>query len=136
MDSWSDIFAPLLGRILMGGFFLWNGIEAALNFPAATLVFVNVGMPYPLSMAFAAILIEVLCGILLIVGSYTKPAATSLAIFVLCSSFLYSTKGNSGMSEAYFLQDMAIIGGLLFISAYGSGSRSPDWKFATKTKKK
>jgi putative oxidoreductase len=118
----------LIGRILMGGFFLWNGIEATLNFESATMVFASVKMPHPEVFAMIAIAIEVVCGILLVVGTYTRPAAITLSVFVFSTSLLHPGTANS-FSQMLFLQDMAIIGGLLYISAYGSGFWSNDWKY-------
>ncbi|HEV8666896.1 MAG TPA: DoxX family protein [Candidatus Paceibacterota bacterium] len=128
MDSWSDIFAPLVGRIFMGGFFLWNGIEAALNFPATTVLFVTAGMPGPIGLALVAVAVEVVCGILLVVGSFTKYSAILLSCFVFLTALLHPGTSNA-ISQTLFLQDMAIIGGLFYISAYGSGAWSTDWKY-------
>jgi len=128
MDNWSDIFAPLIGRILMGGFFLWNGIEATLNFPNTVVVFANVGSPSPIALALLAIAIEVGCGILLIVGLWSRVAALVLVGFVVATAFM-QTGAQTPLAQALFLQDVAIIGGLLYVSAYGAGAWSTSWHY-------
>ncbi len=128
MDNWSDIFAPLIGRILMGGFFLWNGIEATLNFPNTTAAFATLGSPSPVALALIAIAVEVMCGIFLIVGLWSRVAALALVVFVVGTAFLQSG-AQSPIQQALFLQDMAIIGGLLYVSAYGAGAWSTAWKY-------
>ncbi len=128
MHNYGDIFAPLIGRILVGGFFIWNGIETALNFPAAVGSIITTGAPMPVALAVASIAIEVLCGIALVVGFKTSPAALLLALYVIVVAFFY-TGFSSGSAQTLFLQDMAIVGGLLYISAYGSGSWASDWHY-------
>lgn len=128
MDSWSDIFAPLIGRILMGGFFLWNGVQAALNFPSTVVTFANASLPSPVEFAIAAIAVEVLCGILLVVGLWSRPASLVLVGFVIFAALMHPGL-ESSMSQALFLQDMAIIGGLLYVSAYGAGVWSTAWPY-------
>ncbi len=125
MHNYGDIFAPLIGRILVGGFFIWNGIEVALNFTNVVGTLINLDAPWPLTLAILAISIEVLCGIALVVGFKTSPAALTLALYVIVVAFFYTGFGNSS-SQALFLQDMAIVGGLLYISAYGAGSWAGD----------
>jgi putative oxidoreductase len=128
MDSWSDIFAPLIGRILMGGFFLWNGIEATLNFANTAVLFAKTPLPYPIEFAIGAIAIEVLCGILLIVGLWSRVASLALVGFVVFAALLHPGL-ESSVTQALFLQDMAIIGGLLYVSAYGAGVWSTSWPY-------
>jgi putative oxidoreductase len=126
--SWSDIFAPLIGRILMGGFFLWNGIEATLNFANTTATLATIGSPSPLVLALLAVAIEVGCGVLLVVGLWSRVAALVLVVFVVGTAFLQASP-QSALAQALFLQDMAIVGGLLYVSAYGSGAWSTAWPY-------
>jgi putative oxidoreductase len=128
MDNWSDIFAPLIGRILMGGFFLWNGIISALNFPNTTVMFATAGSPNPTALAIVAIAVEVICGIALVVGVQCRVASLALVVFVIGSAFLQQGI-QSELTQTLFLQNMAIVGGLLYVSAYGSGAWSPAWKY-------
>jgi putative oxidoreductase len=126
MENYGDIFAPLIGRILVGGFFIWNGILATLNLSSTVSSMIAVGAPMPTALAIAAIAVEVLCGIALVVGFKTSPAALILALYVVVVAFFYTGFGTSS-AQALFLQDMAIVGGLLYISAYGAGSWASDW---------
>jgi len=128
MENYGDIFAPLIGRILVGGFFIWNGIVATLNLSSTVSSMIAVGAPMPTALAIAAIAVEVLCGIALVVGFKTSPAALILALYVVVVAFFYTGFGTSS-AQALFLQDMAIVGGLLYISAYGAGSWASDWHY-------
>ncbi len=112
----------------MGGFFLWNGIEATLNFANTTVTLANVGSPNPVVLAIIAIAIEVGCGVLLVVGLWSRIAALVLVVFVMSTLTLHTGLA-SNLSQTLFLQDMAIVGGLLYVSAYGSGAWSTAWPY-------
>ena len=66
-----DKFQPqayALLRIVTGFLFLWHGLQKHFGFPAA--------FPYPLNnMTFAAGAIEIVGGILVMIGLFTRPAA-------------------------------------------------------------
>jgi putative oxidoreductase len=127
MHRWSDMFAPLIGRILMGGFFLWNGIETTLNFPAAASKIATAGSPEPIALTLLFISIQVLGGIALVVGFKTRQVALVLALYTIITAFLYTDFSND-LQQSLFLQSIAIVGGLLYISAFGSGLWAIEWR--------
>ncbi len=120
MYRWSDIFAPLIGRILVGGYFLWNGIETTLNFPAAVAKIAATTTPDPIVATVIFIAIQVLGGIVLVVGFKTRSVALILALYTIATAVAYTDFSND-LQQALFLQSIAVIGGLLYISAFGSG---------------
>ena len=77
----SDAWAALLLRTLVGWVFLTEGIQKFL-FPAALGVgrFVKIGIPYPHVTAPFVGVIEVLCGMLLMIGLVTRLATIPLLI--------------------------------------------------------
>lgn len=121
MDVWTKCYAPLIGRIFMGGFFLWAGITAALNLPAAADIFTAHGIAHGIYWAALAIGVEVLGGIAIVVGLFTAPAALILALYLIVRSFTLTNFGND-TELSVFLYDLGLIGGLLYISAYGAGA--------------
>ncbi len=123
MQDWTLAYAPLFGRILVGGFFLWNGIQAVLNLDATVGLFIQSGLPQPAGLAVLAAALEVVGGIALVVGFKTRLSAILLAIYlVLISTLLIKTLDS--VQTQTLLEHMAIIGGLLYICAYGSGRYS------------
>jgi putative oxidoreductase len=112
----------------MGGFFLWNGIIATLNFPNTVATFATIGSPSPAALAIVTVAVEVLCGIALVVGVGSRIASLVLVVFVIATAFI-QTGIQSEVTQALFLQNMAIVGGLLYVSAYGSGAWSPAWRY-------
>ena len=127
MSQWTNIYAPLLGRILLGGFFLWSGIQKALNFPAFIDFFTRPGYPYPLYLALFVIILEVVFGIALIVDIKARLSAIVLAIYMVAISLLFS-KIASTIDVQIFLQNMAIVGGLLTVAGYGTSRWTPGWQ--------
>src|ERR1700690_922392 len=115
MDRWSMLFAPLVGRILVGGYFLCSGIEDALNFPASVQFLATYGLPQPVSLAVLFITIEVIGGIMLVIGLKSRPTTLALAIFILLKAGLYAVGVPTDTSIIFFLQNMAIVGGLLYL---------------------
>lgn len=122
LNAWSDVFAPLIGRILVGGFFLWNGIEESLNFPSTSLLMQTHGLPQPVLIAGLLIAVEVLGGVALVVGFKTRQTAIALAIFTIAAAFIYSDFSNQIYIQL-FLENMAVVGGLLYMSAKEKPSR-------------
>lgn len=115
MNVWIDCYAPLIGRVFMGGFFLWNGIQAALNLPAAAAMFAAHGLPYGSLLAMAVVVVEVVGGIAIIIGVYTRYAALMLTLYlVLQAGFLTNFNDDGDLNR--FVLNLGIIGGLLYIS--------------------
>ena len=77
----SHAWAALLLRILVGWVFLTEGIQKFL-FPAELGVgrFAKIGIPYPQFSAPFVGAVEVICGMLLIIGLITRAAAIPLLI--------------------------------------------------------
>ena len=115
--QWSDLYAPLIGRILVGGYFLLNGITACLNLPGTVVTIASAGIPAPAFFGIIVICIEVFGGIMLVAGFKTRTVALALALFSVASAFWYM---NESTQLNLFMQNMAVVGGLLYISSFGS----------------
>jgi uncharacterized membrane protein YphA (DoxX/SURF4 family) len=121
----------MLVRLMVGWVFLSEGIQKFL-FPAALGVgrFEKIGIPAPHFFAPFVGVVEILCGLLLMVGLLTRLAAIPLLIDI--SVAILTTKlamlSKSGfwgtMHEAR--TDFCMFLGLLFLIAMGSGALSFD----------
>lgn len=110
---WSFI-APLLGRILIGGFFVWNSLQEIIKFSAVTIIFIHLGLPDPAVWAVGAVLLEAVGGLALIVNVKSRYAALVLALYVAISSITLATANS--LETQLFIQNLAIVGGLLCLS--------------------
>ena len=125
--SWSDNFAPLIGRIIMGSIFLISGVEKALDFEGTVELLLLAHVPFPIFFAILSIVVGVLFGIALVVGFKTKLSATMLLVFTALVSVTFHTVGSH---RELLAMDLAMIAGLLYMMTFGSGQLGVDTRKA------
>jgi putative oxidoreductase len=140
--TWGDRAAKavLLIRILVGWVFLSEGIQKFL-FPDSLGVgrFVKIGIPWPQVMAPFVGVVEIVCGLLLLIGFLTRLAAIPLLIDICVA--LYSTKiialAKNGLWSTLHeaRTDLSMLLGLIFLLLVGAGTLSLDSRFSGKTSK-
>lgn len=122
-------YLPLAGRVLLGLIFVIAGF-GKLSDPASTVGYMTAyGMPYAVILVWPAGLLELGGGMLLMVGWCARWAATALVLFTLAVTFIFHASWNVDaaqmqMQQIHFLKNLAIIGGLLYVVAYGGGAYS------------
>jgi putative oxidoreductase len=129
----SHAWAALLLRTLVGWVFLTEGIQKFL-FPAALGVgrFVKIGIPYPHVTAPFVGVIEVLCGMLLMIGLVTRLATIPLLIDIWVA--IVTTKLPMLHSQGFWpamhegRTDFCMLLGLIAILCLGPGRISCDAK--------
>ena len=128
MTKQNDTVA-LAGRILLGVLFLMSGL-GKLAAPAATQGYIAaMGLPLPLVSYLGSTGIEVIGSVLLIVGLQTRLTASALAVFTLLTALLFHNNFADQNQMIHFMKNIAIIGGLLQVAAFGAGSFSLDRQF-------
>ena len=118
MNRMMETLAPLVGRIFIGGYFVWLGMSQLLNLPNTTVFFARLSVPAPVAFAVTIASIELLAGLALVVGLGTRLAAAFLLIYISLVSVIFF---NSTITELY-IANVAIVGGLLYVVTFGSGS--------------
>jgi putative oxidoreductase len=88
--------------------------------------FASAGLPAPLVGNLIAIIVELGGGLLLLVGFQMRIVALVLAGFALAAALAFQNKFSDANEMIHFLKDIAIIGGLLQVAAFGPGSVSLD----------
>ncbi|KQZ44085.1 DoxX family protein [Duganella sp. Root1480D1] len=117
---------PLIGRILMAAIFVMSGIGKIAN-PGTTLGYINaMGLPFPELALVGAIGIEVVGGLLLVAGLYTRPVALALAGFSILTGLVFHSAIADQNQMIHLMKNLAMAGGLLQIAAFGAGSLSID----------
>ena len=119
MKEWSTLFAPIVGRILVGGFFVWSGTEKALNIIDYGGFIAHAGYPWPFVWALLIVILEVMGGIALVADFEPHGAALVLGVYTLLSATLLFSASTT-KDVQLFLQNMAILGGLLMVVAYNA----------------
>lgn len=127
MNQWMDCYAPLMGRILLGGYFLWNGVLKVVSFPTVVAVVAASGFPLPTLAVAVALLLEAGLGLAVVVGYGARVAGIGLAVYTTVVTLIFHASVDPNQT-ALFLKNVAIVGGLLYLSAYGAGRWSLEHK--------
>ena len=123
---WCDCYAPLVGRVLIGGMFLLAGVQKALGLSGTAAYIESVGLPLPMLLGVLAMLVEILAGLGLLVGYKTRYSALVLAVFTLLATFFFHMDFSQQVQIGFFTKNLAIVGGLLYMATFGAGAYSVD----------
>lgn len=112
----------VLGRILLGGLYVRGGVTHFFELPLLEGKMAVRGVPAPRFTLIVGSVFQMVCGVMLMLGICTAPAAWGLILFTVMASIMFlnfwdmqgierRTAGNSCFSN------LAIIGGLLVLAA-------------------
>jgi putative oxidoreductase len=116
--------AAWLGRLLLAAIFLHEAWAKLTAYDAAVGYMQAFGLPGWL-LPFA-IAVELVGGILVIAGLYTRVAALALALFCVATAVLFHNKFGNRNELLHFEKDLAIAGGFLVLAARGGGAWALD----------
>ena len=121
----------LIGRILLALLFIPSGFSKIGGFAGTVGYIASKGVPLPELAAAAAIGIELGLGLLLLIGWQTRWAALGIAFFTVVISFIFhnfwAVPAEQVMAQQQnFFKNMAAVGGLLTVAAWGAGAWSVD----------
>lgn len=127
----SENYLALAGRLLIAFLFLPAGISKITGFAGTVGYISSVGLPAPTLAAIVAILIEIVGGAALVLGFYTRFAALAIAAFTLVATVVFHAYWSVPADQAFvqqlmFAKNIAVIGGLLVVAAFGAGKYSLD----------
>lgn len=121
----------LVSRLLFALLFLPAGIGKITGFAGTVGYISSVGLPMPTVAAAVAAVVEIVGALALIFGFGTRLAALVLAFFTLVASFFFhaywSVPADAQMvQQLLFFKNIAVVGGLLALTAFGAGAWSVD----------
>jgi putative oxidoreductase len=121
----------LVGRLLLALLFLPAGISKMTGFAGTAGYIASKGLPLPELGAVIAIVVEIGAGLALIVGWQTRWAAVVLVVFTLAATFIFHNfwampADQAFMQQLMFYKNIAVVGGLLTLAAWGAGALSLD----------
>jgi putative oxidoreductase len=130
MDARKDV-AALVGRVLLALMFVWAGYGKITGYDGTAGFMASVGMPMVGVLLPLTILVELGGGIALIVGWQARWVALALAAFTLVASLIFhnfwAMTGAAVMTNTlFFYKNVAVIGGMLMVFAFGPGRFSID----------
>lgn len=112
-----DIFA-LVGRLFLAIIFLAAAFGKITNFEGTVVYMEAHGMPAATFLCVAAIAIETLGSTALILGYKTRWGAAGLSVFLIAATWVFHTAPDQRIQ---LLKNLAILGGLLHVLAFGPG---------------
>jgi putative oxidoreductase len=123
----------LIGRILLAALFLPAGLSKLSGFEGTVGYIESVGLPLPAVGAAAALAVEILGSIALIVGFQTRIVAAVLAVFTVVASVFFHAFWAAAPEQAFvqqllFFKNIGVVGGLLVLASTGAGAWSLDAK--------
>jgi putative oxidoreductase len=121
----------LVGRLLLALLFIPAGISKISGFEGTVGYIASVGLPLPALAAIGTIALEIGAGLMLAVGWKARPAALALAGFTLLATILFHNFWAMPADKAFvqqlmFFKNIAVVGGLLVVAAFGAGRLSLD----------
>jgi putative oxidoreductase len=131
----SDRILPLIGRILISVIFLLSGYGKLTSFGASAAFLASKHFPLPSAMLVGAIIVELIGGLCLVFGFKARIAAFIMFLYLIPTTLIFhnfwALQGAArGDNQIHFLKNIAIMGGLLMVSAYGPGKLSVDGRSA------
>lgn len=130
--SIAEVIAPLLGRFLIGGYFLFAAAQKAQNFAFWSTVLLQEGIDGAQAVLGLVIFIETVAAVGLILGFSTRVAALVLFTYVIGAAIVlhdYWTLADGPLRDAeagLFFKDLAIAGALLLLVGLGPGTMALD----------
>ena len=125
-DRGINAYLPLLGRLGIAAIFLLSGFSK-LTAPEGTIGYIaSAGLPLPTLGLVLAILVELVGGVLLVIGYRTRVVAAALAAFTIVAAIFFHAALGDQNQFIHFFKNLAIAGGLLQVVAFGVGRFSID----------
>lgn len=121
----------LVGRLFLVALFLPAGLSKLSGFEGTVGYIQSVGLPWPAVAAAAALALEILGSVALLIGFQTRLVASVLAIFTLVASIFFHAFWAAVPEQAFvqqllFFKNIGVIGGLLVLASSGAGAWSLD----------
>ena len=120
-------YSSLIGRMLLSTIFLLSGLNKVMD-PAGTQGYMtSMGLTWATTLLYlGAVGVELGGGLSLLLGYRTKIGAIALMLFMIPATLIFHTKFSDQNQMIHFLKNLAMIGGLFYVTAYGAGPLSLD----------
>lgn len=123
----------LAARVLLMVLFVMFGFQKLMSFEGTVGYMAATGAPMPAVSAVIAVVVELIAGVMIVLGFYTRPLALVLAAYTVATALIgHRYWGLSGveqfMAMINFYKNVSIAGGLMLLALTGPGKYSFDRK--------
>lgn len=124
-------WGPLFSRVLIAVIFVVLGFSKLGNPSAVAAEIAAKGLPMATLIAIVAGLIECAAGLSILMGLFARYSALALSVYLVPVTLVFHNPAGLDAVQALMqaheiLKNLAIIGGLVAIAAFGSGPLSVD----------
>ncbi len=128
---WSRLI--LVGRVLLATIFVISGVSKLLDWSMTAGYMRSAGLPVVDLLLPIAAAIEILGGLSLVTGTYTRLGAAALILYLIPTTLVFHhfwtwSGAARQMQMVNFLKNLSIMGGLLVLLGQGAGRFSFDAK--------
>ena len=124
--------AALVGRVLLAIIFIKSGFGKITGFEGTAAYMASKGLPMTELLLAATIAIELLGGIMLVVGYKARWAALAIFLWLIPTTLIFhkfwglADAKEAATQQIQFLKNITIMGGMLMVYAFGPGRYSVD----------
>jgi putative oxidoreductase len=118
--------AALLGRVAMSLLFIHGGWGKLLAPAATQAMLASHHLPMVKLGWILAVIVELGGGLAILLGLFTRPVGLVLAVWCLATALIAHTNFVDRNQEIHFLKNMAMMGGFLYVAAFGARAWSLD----------
>lgn len=120
-----DTYIPFFGRLCMCALF-FNSVFSKISDPGGLMTtLAEKGIPLPEVTAWVVIIVELVSPILILIGYKTRWAALALVLWLVPVTIVMHPISDA-KQKGNFLNNFALVGGLLFVAKAGAGKWSVD----------
>lgn len=114
----------VVARLMIGHIFLLAGLSK-LGSIDGTMTYME-AMGVTGMLIYPTIALEILGGLAIITGWFTRVSSLALAGFTIIAAVIFHSNLGDQMQMILFMKNIAITGGLLLLAIYGAGAYSID----------
>ena len=115
-----DLLA-LAGRLMMSAILIESGVFKAMGPAGAIAMMTRYGLPLPELAWVVAVLIELVGGLVFLVGYKVRPVAVVLAVWCVATAVIAHLHPGDTNLMIHFMKNICMAGGFLQVAAFGAG---------------
>lgn len=124
-------YIPLTARTFLAVIFIYTGIAKIGGFAGTQQQIAGAGIPLAALVTVFTIVFELAGGVSLILGYKARIGAVLLLVFLTPATLMFHNPIADPSQMIQFMKNLAIMGGLLMVVAYGSGPVSLEQQTTT-----